>query len=101
MISCVRPVVVALLWCGLYAAELSAQDDVIARARAEAAAGRRTEGMALLKSHLDATPRDVDARLVYGLILSWDGKYDEARVALNEVLVLTAMALVIGVWPPA
>ena len=87
MISCVRPVVVALLWCGLYAAELSAKDDVIARARAEAAAGRRTEGMALLKSHLDATPRDVDARLVYGLILSWDGKYDEARVALNEVLV--------------
>lgn len=86
MISRVRRVVVALLWCGLCAAELSAQDDVIARARAQAAAGRRTEGIALLKTHLDTTPRDVDARLVYGLILSWDGKYDEARVALNDVL---------------
>jgi YaiO family outer membrane protein len=86
MISCVRRVVLAWLLCGLCAAEMSAQDDVIARARAEAGAGRRTEGIALLKSHLEVTPGDVDARLVYGLILSWDQQYDEARLALNAVL---------------
>lgn len=73
-----------MVW--LWAGPAFAQDDVIARARAEAAAGRRAAGIALLESHLETSPRDVDARLVYGLILSWDGKYDEARAALTEVL---------------
>jgi YaiO family outer membrane protein len=59
---------------------------VIARARAEAAAGRRPEAIAMLRAHLEASPRDVDARLVYGLILSWHGNYDEARIALTDVL---------------
>jgi len=64
----------------------AAQDDVIARARAAAAAGNRPAGIALLEAHLSSNPRDVDARLVYGLILSWDGRYDEARKALQDVL---------------
>lgn len=59
---------------------------MIAKARAAATAGRHAEGIALLEQHLAITPRDVDARLVYGLILSWDGQYDRARAALNEVL---------------
>lgn len=63
-----------------------AQDDVIARARAAAEAGDRPAGLALLATHLAGAPRDVDARLVYGLILSWEGRYDEARVALQQVL---------------
>jgi YaiO family outer membrane protein len=67
----------------------SAQDDVIGRARAAAAAGRRTEGLALLEQHLTTSPRDVDARLVYGLMLSWDGRYDEARAQLEAVLAQT------------
>ena len=70
----------------LLSASLAAQDSVIARARAAAEAGRRAEGIALLEQHLAALPADVDARLVYGLILSWDGKYDAARIALREVL---------------
>jgi len=87
MISPVRPIVAALIcWC-LSAGVLVAQDDVIAQARAAASAGRRADGIALLAAHLTNSPRDVDARLVYGLILSWDGKYDEARTALNDVLV--------------
>ncbi len=63
-----------------------AQDDVIARARAAASAGDRPAGIALLEAHLATAPRDADARLVYGLILSWDGRYDEARKALQDVL---------------
>lgn len=76
-----------LLLCGLcVGAPVSAQDTVIARARAESAAGRRPAGLALLETHLATSPRDVDARLVYGLILSWEGRYDEARQAFTAVL---------------
>jgi len=59
---------------------------VIARARAAAATGNRAEALTLLSDHLAKTPNDVDARLVYGLVLSWDGKYDEARRELTQVL---------------
>lgn len=79
-------VVVFLLCSCLSVGVASAQDDVIARARAAASDGRRAEGLALLETHLKSSPNDVDARLVYGLILSWDGKYDEARAALTQVL---------------
>jgi YaiO family outer membrane protein len=64
----------------------AAQDDVIARARAASAEGRRAEGLALLEHHLVDSPRDVDARLTYGLMLSWDGSYDKARTELRRVL---------------
>jgi YaiO family outer membrane protein len=40
----------------------------------------------MLEGHLSGSPRDVDARLVYGLMLSWDGRYDEARLELQRVL---------------
>lgn len=82
----VRSIVAGLLCCCVCAVPAVAQDDAIARARAAAADGRRAEGIALLEQHLTTTPRDVDARLVYGLILAWDGNYDAARVALGEVL---------------
>ncbi len=75
--------------CLAVPAPASAQDDVIARAREAAGAGRRAEGLALLEQHLATSPRDVDARLVYGLILSWDGRYDEARAQLEAVLAQT------------
>jgi YaiO family outer membrane protein len=60
--------------------------DVLGSARTAAATGRRPEAIAALASHLEATPRDVDARLLYGLVLSWDGRYDEARQQLQQVL---------------
>ena len=40
----------------------------------------------MLETHLDEAPRDVDARLLYGLVLSWEGRYDEARPVLQQVL---------------
>lgn len=60
--------------------------DVVASARDAATAGRRPEALATLESHLAETPRDVDARLVYGLILSWEGRYEDARRELRRVL---------------
>lgn len=61
----------------------------IERARALSGEGRRAEALALLETHLRESPRDVDARLVYGLILSWEGRYDQAREALQQVLTQT------------
>src|SRR5262245_19548495 len=63
-----------------------AQDNVIAQARAIDSAGQRPKALAMLEGHLSGTPRDVDARLVYGLMLSWDGRYDDARTELQQVL---------------
>ena len=84
--QCVRALGIAGLLALLFSVSAAAQDDVIARARAAAAAGDRPAGLALLEAHLSSAPRDVDARLVYGLILSWEGRYDEARKALQDVL---------------
>src|SRR5687767_10635261 len=79
-------IAVALL---LMAAGASAQDNVIARARAVDSSGQRPQALTILANHLSSTPRDVDARLVYGLMLSWDKRYDEARAELQQVLTQT------------
>ena len=71
-----------LLVICLVPASVTAQDEVIAKARA----APRAEGIRMLESHLASNPRDVDARLVYGLLLSWERRYDEARSALQQVL---------------
>jgi YaiO family outer membrane protein len=71
-----------LLCCALGVAPAMAQDTVIERARS----APRAEGITILANHLATTPNDVDARLVYGLMLSWDGRYDEARRELTQVL---------------
>jgi YaiO family outer membrane protein len=60
--------------------------DVLASARDEATSGRRPAALARLSLHLESSPRDVDARLLYGAILSWEGRYDEARRELRQVL---------------
>lgn len=73
-----------ILVCWPHAA--AAQDDVIARARTAAIDGRFAEAIAALEHHLVGAPRDADARLVYGLVLSWSRNYDAARTALREVL---------------
>jgi YaiO family outer membrane protein len=59
---------------------------VIDAARAAARSGRRDHAMTLLEQRLTAAPRDVDARLLYGLVLSWDGRYPEATRELELVL---------------
>ena len=80
-----------LVYLLLPMAPASAQpDDVIGRAREASAAGRRAEGLAMLEVRLAEVPRDVDVRLVYGLMLSWDGRYDDARRELEQVLLQTS-----------
>ena len=63
-----------------------AQGDVITLARTAAGEGRRVEALTMLEQHLAQSPGDVDARLVYGLVLSWEGRYDDARRELRRVL---------------
>ena len=63
-----------------------AAGDVRTQARSAAIAGRRTEAVSMLETHLADYPRDADARLLLGVVLSWDGKYDDARKELRQVL---------------
>jgi YaiO family outer membrane protein len=65
------------------------QDDILKNARAAATSGHREEALSMLETHLSDSPRDVDARLLYGLVLSWEGRYDEACPALQQVLTQT------------
>ena len=78
--------VLVLAVCAVPTPSAAQSGDVLASARTAAASGRRPEAIAALTTHLEATPRDVDARLLYGLVLSWQGRYDEARQQLRQVL---------------
>jgi YaiO family outer membrane protein len=77
-------IITAVVVVQVYAA---AQDDTLVRAREAAAAGRRADAIGILEARLVQAPEDVDARLLYGLVLSWEGRYDEARPVLSRVLV--------------
>jgi hypothetical protein len=72
------------LFCG--SALLAPVDDVLALARQLASGNRRSESLALLEKRLEQTPGDVDARLLYGLVLSWERRFDDARRQLTAVL---------------
>jgi YaiO family outer membrane protein len=60
--------------------------DVLPEARALATSGHRPEALRLLETRLGAEPDDGDARVLYALILSWEGRYDEARDQFQIVL---------------
>jgi YaiO family outer membrane protein len=74
---------VLLLLAGAAAAQ---NDDPVARARGLARAGDRAEALALLEARLAQAPDDRDARTLYGTILSWEQRYDEARRELRRVV---------------
>jgi YaiO family outer membrane protein len=81
--------VLALATIALVAVPALAQEtpgDILVSARQAATSGRRPEALNALSAHLVTSPRDVDARLLYGLVLSWEGRYDEARQQLRQVL---------------
>jgi YaiO family outer membrane protein len=63
-------------------------DDVLSQARSLAYSGKdhRDAALDLLKQHLAQDPDDTDARVFYGIVLSWQGRYDEAREQLSQVL---------------
>lgn len=59
---------------------------VVAEARSLATSGHRADALRMLESRLAAMPDDNDARVLHGLILSWEGRYDEARREFQLVL---------------
>jgi YaiO family outer membrane protein len=59
------------------------QDDILKQARS---ATTRSESIRILERHLASRPEDVDARLLYGQMLSWEARYDDARRELERVL---------------
>jgi YaiO family outer membrane protein len=65
-----------------------ADEDVVAHARSLARSGKehRDEALALLQEHLAQASEDTEARVLYGIVLSWQGRYDEARTQLSQVL---------------
>jgi YaiO family outer membrane protein len=83
-----RIAMVLLLFASLIFAVNAHSEDEVAHARQLAFSGpqHRAEALALLQTRLAAVPDDGDALTLYGTILSWDGRYDEARQALQKVL---------------
>ncbi|HEY0591187.1 MAG TPA: YaiO family outer membrane beta-barrel protein [Thermoanaerobaculia bacterium] len=77
---------VAALFVFLTISTAFAQDDPLARARDLARAGNRAEALAILESRLAAAPADADARTLYGIVLSWEGRYDDARRELRRAI---------------
>ena len=77
-----------LLLAGLMCAMPAAADDEVSRAHALAFSGaqHRAEALSLLQSRLATDPDDGDALTLYGSILTWEGRYDEGRAALQRVL---------------
>jgi YaiO family outer membrane protein len=65
---------------------LAQTTDVLAEARTLATRDRRAEAIALLRQHLEVSSSDTDARLLLGLVLSWEGAYDDARAELEAVV---------------
>jgi tetratricopeptide (TPR) repeat protein len=60
---------------------------VLAKGRDLATTGHRPEAIAFLRKRLETQPSDSDARLLLGLVLSWDGQYDDARRQIEAVLI--------------
>lgn len=81
--------VLALLWLAhVPALAEGTEDDPVAHARQLAYSGKehRGEALAILKTHLEKESDDSEARVLYGIVLSWQGQYDEARQQLKQVL---------------
>lgn len=69
------------------AAETSdASVDPVSRARALAYSGQRAEAIELLQAELSHDPEDNDARVLLGIVLSWEARHAEARAELSRVL---------------
>ena len=61
-------------------------EDVVTAARKLATSGHRAEALQMLDQRLAEKRTDSDARVLRGVILSWEGRYDDARRDLEMVL---------------
>lgn len=62
------------------------ENTVLTQARTLFDQGHAQQALSLLYDHLKETPDDADARVLLGLICSWDKRYDEGRKAFTTVL---------------
>src|SRR5215467_11165922 len=60
--------------------------DILADARALSSSGHRPDALRMLERYLKDSPDDPDARVLYGLMLSWDDRLDDARKQFEIVL---------------
>jgi YaiO family outer membrane protein len=69
-------------------AGVAAAEDTLTRARELAFSGKehRVEALQMCERLLAASPGNNDVRTFYGTVLSWEGRYDEARTQLTQVL---------------
>lgn len=76
------------LFCWIPRLAAAEGTDPVAQARQLAYSGKehRDEALAILKQHLEKEGDDSDARVLYGIVLSWQGRYDESREQLKQVL---------------
>ena len=58
----------------------------VERARELATSGHRDEAIRLLEVRLSQVATDTDALTLLGTVLSWEGRYDEARTQLETVV---------------
>jgi YaiO family outer membrane protein len=76
-----------MVLCPTWAAAQARPSDVVLREAREAVRdGHPATALRVLEAQLEANPKDVDVRLLYGLVLSWSGLYDDARRELERVL---------------
>jgi YaiO family outer membrane protein len=61
-------------------------DDVLVQARALSSSNHPEQAITLLNEYLRSDPDDPDARVLLGLICSWNKRYDEGRSAFTLVL---------------
>src|SRR5258708_5395319 len=61
-------------------------DNILARGRALFGQDQPQKALGLLNDYLKDNPGDSDARVLLGLIYSWDKRYDEGRKAFAIVL---------------
>jgi YaiO family outer membrane protein len=79
-------VVPFLILLAVCSAALWADDGVIDRAIELEKTGNGAAALALLENHLAQAPTDNEARIRYGIILSWEKRRDDARKQLELVL---------------
>ena len=65
---------------------LADDENILTRARALSNKDHPDEALALLNEHFKTNPDDSDARVLFGLICSWNKRYDEGRSAFRVVL---------------
>ena len=78
-----RTIVLSLL---LVATSFAQVDNILARGRLLFGQDQPIKAVSLLNEYLNDNPGDSDARVLLGLICSWDKRYDEGRKAFQTVL---------------